>query len=79
MPLCMKCRKQYPFGTVNCPSCGGKLIFGELKLKPVAQNVPTIIQKETVITEIEVMYCSHCGTKNNARLTYCEHGHAPLR
>jgi hypothetical protein len=50
-------------------------------------NVPTppsqatqipIVQKET-IREIEVIYCSHCGTKNNARSTHCAQCGAPLR
>jgi len=37
----------------------------------------SVFQKETV-TEIEIVYCSHCGTKNNARTQYCTSCHAPL-
>jgi len=42
-----------------------------------ATQAPIFIQKET-IREIEVIYCSHCGTKNNARSTFCTHCGAPL-
>ena len=37
-----------------------------------------VVQKET-IREIEVIYCSHCGTKNNARASNCISCSAPLR
>lgn len=33
MPLCITCKKQYPFGTVYCPVCGSKLVIGELTAK----------------------------------------------
>ena len=32
----MKCKKQYPFEMVFCPSCGAKLVMGRLSLKPVS-------------------------------------------
>lgn len=74
MPLCMTCKKQYPFGVVYCSVCGKKLVIGILKAKPA----PIIIQKET-ITEVEVIYCRHFGTKNNARLARCAQCSAPIR
>ncbi len=45
--------------------------------KPQPGQVPPIIQKET-LTEIEILFCRHCGTKNNARSTYCCHCGASL-
>jgi len=46
---------------------------------PYGQTTQTpILQKET-ITEVEIIYCSHCGTKNNARTQYCTSCGAPLR
>ncbi len=79
MPFCVKCKKLYPFGLTYCKECGNKLVLGELKPKRVSEPSSSVIQKETIITEIEVIYCTHCGTKNNARLTNCTHCQAPIR
>lgn len=38
---------------------------------------PYQIMKE-ITREIEVIYCQHCGTKNNARLVKCQHCNASL-
>lgn len=45
----------------------------------IGQGSPApVVQKET-IREIEVIYCSYCGTKNNARTSTCTQCGAKLR
>jgi ribosomal protein L40E len=45
----------------------------------VAQGSPAPIVQKEIIREIEVIYCSHCGTKNNARASNCSRCGAQLR
>ncbi len=44
--------------------------------KPQSNQISSILQKE-VMTEREIIYCRHCGTKNNARSLHCTHCNAP--
>jgi len=74
MPLCMNCKKQYPFGITYCTSCGNKLVTGEFKIQQVSEPSepsPTVIQKETIITEIEVTYCPNCNAVLPEGSTQC--------
>ncbi len=49
----------------------------ELERAKATDSLQHYKERETV-REIEVVYCSHCGTKNNARSIYCSHCNAKL-
>ena len=62
---------------IECPRCKSKKWRFATSAELEEAQTHTIIQKET-IREIEVVYCSHCGIKNNARSTYCSQCGAPV-
>jgi hypothetical protein len=41
------------------------------QLKSNIMEYPSIWREREIVREIEVVYCGHCGFKNNARMTSC--------
>lgn len=46
--------------------------------RATALDSPQIYSGHEIVREIEVVYCSHCGTKNNARAISCSYCNATL-
>ncbi len=55
-----------------------KLKRNTMGLQRHSISSPSYHVVKEITREIEVFYCKHCGTKNNARLVKCQHCNATL-
>jgi ribosomal protein L40E len=46
--------------------------------RTTAVDSTQIYRERETVREVEVVYCGHCGTKNNARATFCSYCNASM-